>query len=198
MTQEQIAAFYIFSLVAAITPGPSNVIIAATGSSVGMWRGLPCAIGCVCGMATLMFSAALGLGQLIAVYGGIVTMMNWGGAAFLLWLAWKIASADPDASGQAAKPVGFITGALFQWVNPKGWLVAVGAVSTFLQAGAPNQTLQAVQFGGLFFCAALPASLVWLGMGSMMQRLLKDRRAARIFNLAMGAALAGSVAMFLL
>ena len=198
MTLEQTAAFYIFSLVAAITPGPSNVIIAATGSSVGMWRGLPCALGCSCGMALLLFATALGLGQTVTYHAVLLKAMNWGGAAFLLWLAWKIASADPGSPAQAAKPVGFTAALLFQWINPKAWLVAVGAVGTYLQAGAPSQTLQALEFGSLFFCAALPAGLVWLGLGSMMQRLLTNPRAARIFSVAMGAALAGSVAMILI
>ena len=87
MTLEQTIAFLIFSLVAAITPGPSNVMITATGSAAGIARGLPCALGAAAGMASLLFTAALGLGQLFLGHPEILRAMNWCGAAFLLWLA---------------------------------------------------------------------------------------------------------------
>ena len=127
MTLEQTIPFLIFSLVAAITPGPSNVMITATGSAAGIVRGLPSVVGAAAGMASLLFTAALGLGQLILGYPEILRVMNWCGAFFLLWLAWKFANAGRASESGATKPVGFFGAAFFQWVNPKGWLVAVGA-----------------------------------------------------------------------
>jgi threonine/homoserine/homoserine lactone efflux protein len=90
--------------------------------------------------------------------------------------------------------VGLIGAAVFQWANPKGWLVAVSAAGTYLQA-TTNQLAQAVWFGSLFFVAALPCGLVWLGLGALMQEALRDERKARAFNIAMGLTLAASVAM---
>ena len=112
MTLDQTLPFLIFSLVAAITPGPSNVMITATGSAAGIVRGLPCVVGAAVGMAALLFTAALGLGQLILGHPEILRVMNWCGAAFLLWLAWKIANAGPASEAGAAQPVGFF-GAVF-------------------------------------------------------------------------------------
>ena len=198
MTLEQSLPFLIFSLVAAITPGPSNVMITATGSAAGIVRGLPCVVGAAAGMAALLFTAALGLGQLILGHPEILRVMNWCGAAFLLWLAWKIANAGRTGESGATQPVGFFGAAFFQWVNPKGWLVAVGAAGTYLQPEANSQLLQALVFAGLFFSVALPSGFAWLVLGASMQGLLHDERSARIFNGVMALALAASVLMIFL
>jgi threonine/homoserine/homoserine lactone efflux protein len=197
MTSEQSIAFFIFSLVAAITPGPSNVMITATGSAVGVVRGLACVLGASLGMGLLLFCASMGLGHLVLGQPMILKAMNWVGAAFLLWLAWRIVTAGPMSEARGATPVGFLGAALLQWVNPKGWLVAVGAASTFLQGTGGNPVLPAAAFGMLFFAAAFPSGLAWLVLGALLRPLLRDHRTARIFNTAMGAALAASVVMFL-
>ncbi|MGE5511296.1 MAG: LysE family translocator [Bacteroidota bacterium] len=197
MTFDQGIAFLIFSLVAAITPGPSNVMITATGSAVGLVRGLPCVLGASAGMGLLLFGTALGLGQLVLGHPTILKAMNWCGSAFLMWLAWKIATAHPASELGAANPVGFFKAASFQWVNPKGWLVAVGAAGTYLDATGENPVAQAAAFGALFMAAALPSGLVWLVLGALLHGALRDTRIARAFNIAMGAALAASVAMIM-
>ncbi len=200
MTLDQALAFLIFALVAAVSPGPSNVMIAAAGSAVGFWRGLPCAFGAAIGMGSLLFASALGLGQIITGQPMILMALNWCGAAFLLWLAWKIATAGKSANtdDNPAKRVGFLEAAMFQWINPKGWLVAVSAAGTFLHAAAPNPFAPAATFGILFFVAAFPSGLVWLALGASMQKLMRDDRKARILNITMGLALAASVTMILL
>ncbi len=104
MTLEQSLPFLIFSLVAAITPGPSNMMITATGSAAGIVRGLPCVVGSAAGMASLMFTAALGLGQIILGHPEILRVMNWCGAAFLLWLAWKIANCGARGERERQSP----------------------------------------------------------------------------------------------
>ena len=195
MTLEHTLPFLIFSLVAAITPGPSNVMISATGSAAGIVRGLPCIFGSAAGMASLMFTAALGLGQLILGHPDILRVMNWCGAAFLLWLAWKIATAGRAGEAGAANPVGFFGAAFFQWVNPKGWLVSIAAAGTYLQPDAGSQLLQAIVFAGLFFITALPSGFVWLVLGASLQGLLRDERSAKIFNTVMALARAASVVM---
>ena len=195
MTLDQALPFLIFSLVAAITPGPSNVMITATGSAAGIVRGLLCVVGAAAGMAALLFAAAMGLGQLILGQPEILRVMNWCGAAFLLWLAWKIATSGRASESAEAKPVGFFSAAFFQWVNPKGWLVAVGAAGTYLQPEANSQLLQALVFAALFFTVALPSGFLWLVLGASMQSWLRDERSARIFNGVMALALATSVVM---
>jgi threonine/homoserine/homoserine lactone efflux protein len=197
LSLEQSVAFLLFSLVAAITPGPSNIMLTATGAIVGVVRGLPCLLGVSLGMGALLFCIATGLGNLVLGRAGVLEALSWCGAAFLLWLAWKIATAPGGAAAPERKPVGFLAAALFQWVNPKAWLVSASAASVFLQADAEGALRQASVFAALFVAAALPSGLVWLAFGASMQRLLRSARATRIFNIVMAVGLAASVALIL-
>jgi threonine/homoserine/homoserine lactone efflux protein len=199
MTLEQGLAFFLFSVVAAITPGPSNVLLVATGAQAGFWRGLPCLFGVSAGMGSMMFLAAYGLGSIVLAHPQVLQVVRIAGAAFLLWLAWKIATApagDPAAVAPP-RPVGFLGAAALQWVNPKAWLVSAGAVATYLPGGADEAILQSAGFALVFVTAALPSGLLWLVFGTAAQRLLRSARRQRGFNIAMGLALAGSVAMIL-
>lgn len=208
MSQEHILAFFLFSLIAAITPGPSNVLLTATGAQAGFWRGLPALFGVSAGMGSMMFLAAYGLGQTLLAHPLLLQAARIAGAGFLLWLAWRIAMAGggtaamPDNASQTPpRPAGFLAAAMLQWVNPKAWMVSAGAVAAYLPAGEDASLLQAVLpaagFAAVFVAAALPSGLVWLLFGVGAQRLLYDRRRQRAFNLAMGAALAASVLMIL-
>jgi threonine/homoserine/homoserine lactone efflux protein len=197
MTLHQSLAFFVFSLVAAVTPGPSNVMLTATGAIAGIVGGLPCLIGVGAGMGLLIFSVALGLGQVVLGHPAILKALNWLGAAFLLWLAWQIANSGEASANSGKEPVGFVKAALFQWVNPKSWLVSASAAGTYLSADAASGLAQALAFAALFVTAALPSGFLWLAFGASMHRILRGPRAARIFNIVMGASLAGSVVMIL-
>lgn len=192
MSLEQALAFFVFSVVAAVTPGPSNVMLTATGAAVGVARGLPCLLGVGAGMGLLMFAVALGFDTVLAGDPAILHALKWIGAAFLLWLSWKIATAGaPDAAARR-EPVGFVGAALFQWINPKSWLVATSAVATYVQPPATAFAAAAV-----FVAAALPSGLIWLALGASIHRLLQSPRAVRIFNVALGLSLAASIALIL-
>jgi threonine/homoserine/homoserine lactone efflux protein len=197
VTPEQSIAFFAFSVVAAVTPGPSNIMLTATGAAVGVMRGIPCLIGVAVGMGLLIFCVAMGLGHLVLGHAAALHALNWLGAAFLLWLSWKIATSGHDAKSAERKPVGLAGAALFQWVNPKSWLVGASAAGTYLQADPDGALLQSLSFAALFVAAALPSGLAWLAFGASMNRFLRSARAARIFNIVMGAFLAASVALIL-
>jgi threonine/homoserine/homoserine lactone efflux protein len=197
MSPNQAEAFFLFALVTAVTPGPSNTLILATGSTVGAHRGLPCVLGAAVGMSALLFCSTLGLGQLIIAQPTLLKVLNGCGVAFLLWMAWRIANADGPADVSATKPAGFFEAAAFQWVNPKGWLVAVSAAATYLQATPDSALFQALTFAALFFAAAFPSGLVWLSLGAALQTLLRNNRARRAFNIAMGIVMAASIVMLL-
>jgi threonine/homoserine/homoserine lactone efflux protein len=198
LSPEQAVAFLIFSVVAAATPGPSNLLLTATGASVGVLRGLPALLGVSVGMGIMMFTVAFGLGSAVVANPTVLRAMNWIGTGFLLWLAWKIATAEGSDAAATAKPVGFTGAATFQWVNPKSWLVCASAAGTYLHAGSGAAMTQATALGGLFVLASLPCCFVWLAFGAGAQRLLRTPRTRRIFNVAMGMLLAGSVVMILI
>lgn len=198
MSTEQIAAFVLFAVVAAVTPGPSNVMLTAAGANGGVVRGLPCLVGVTAGMGLMMFVVPLGLGSLILRNPLVLKALNWAGAAFLLWLSWKIATSRRMDSLPESRPVGFIGAAVFQWVNPKSWLVTASAAGAFLHTGAGSPVLQSALLGGLFVLVALPSCFVWLAFGATAQRLLQTPRRLRAFNITMGILLALSIGLILL
>jgi len=181
-------AFLLFAVVAAVTPGPSNIMLTAAGAQAGVLRGLPCLFGVATGMGAMMFVVPLGLGSLVLERPLVLKALHWGGAAFLLWLSWKIATSG-------SRPVGYLGAAIFQWVNPKSWLVTASAAGTFLSAEAGSPIVQAASLAGLFVLAALPSCFLWLAFGAAVQHVLHSRRRLRIFNIAMGALLALSIAL---
>jgi threonine/homoserine/homoserine lactone efflux protein len=188
--------FLLFAVVAAVTPGPSNVMLVAAGAQVGIVRGLPCLLGVTSGMAVMMFLVPLGLGSLVLGHPIALTILHWGGAAFLLWLSWKIATSSSRLELRAERdPVGYLGAAAFQWINPKSWLVSASAAGTFLSAEGGTPVMQAAALGALFFIAALPSCFVWLAFGAAVQRLLGSERRLRIFNIAMGVLLALSIVL---
>src|SRR5262245_19180224 len=126
-------------------------MLTAAGAQAGVVRGLPCLLGVATGMGSMMFVVPLGLGHLVLAHSLVVTALHWGGAAFLLWLSWKIALArGPVDSALTDDPLGYVSATLFQWVNPKSWLVTTSAASTFLNADAGSPLAQAAWLGGLF------------------------------------------------
>ena len=195
MSTEQTAAFILFAVVAAVTPGPSNVMLTAAGANGGVVRGLPCLIGVTTGMGLMMFVVPLGLGSLILRNPLVLKALNWAGAAFLLWLSWKIATSTRMDSLPESRPVGFFGAAVFQWVNPKSWLVTASAAGAFLHTGAGSPVLQSAFLGGLFVLVALPSCFVWLAFGATAQRLLQTPRRLRAFNITMGILLALSIGL---
>ncbi len=194
---EQAFAFFIFAVVAAATPGPSNVMLTATGAIVGVRKGLACLLGVAVGMGSMMFVVSIGLGALILQNPNLLRALNFIGGALLLWLAWKIASAPVGDNAVKQKPVGFVGAAAFQWVNPKAWLACASAAGTFLQPQGGSALEQATLFAALFIAATLPSGFPWLAFGALLSRVLRNPTAARAFNIAMGITLALSVTMIL-
>ena len=195
MAPERAVAFLLFAVVAAGTPGPSNLLLTATGGNVGVRRGLPALLGVSMGMGVMMFAVAFGLGSVVLVYPVVLRALNWVGAAFLLWLAWKIARAGRSDATHGRNAVGFVGAAAFQWINPKSWLVCASAAGAYLDVGSGSALGQAVAFGILFILASLPCCFVWLAFGAAAQRCLRTERARRAFGIAMGVLLAASIVL---
>jgi threonine/homoserine/homoserine lactone efflux protein len=196
VSSAQAGAFLIFAFVAAVTPGPSNVLLASAGANGGVRRGMPALLGVTLGMGFMLFVVAFGLGSVLLDHSALLELLKWAGVAFLLWLAWKIATAGRFHAETGGRVVGFWGAAAFQWVNPKSWLVSASAAGTYLAAGNAGVLTQSLAFGALFVLAALPGCFVWLAFGAWLQRLLRSERAARTFNLGMAALLAGSILLF--
>jgi len=196
MTTTQVVSFLLFAVVAAGSPGPSNTMLTTVGAQAGILKGLSSLFGQVIGMGLIMFLVPFGLGTLVLQYPFLRWALKSGGATFLLWLSWKIATSSTRIDSQPDRnPVGFLGAALFQWVNPKAWLIVSAAAGTFLSSGAGSAVVQAASLAGLFVVAALPSCFPWLAFGAAVPRILHTRRRLRIFNFTMGVLLALSIVL---
>ena len=189
-------AFASFAFANSITPGPNNAMLLASGVNHGLRRTLPHIAGIVLGCVVMFVLIGLGLGQVFAAFPQLYAVLRYMGAAYLLWLAWKIACAGP-MTGQAAgrRPLTFWQAAAFQWVNPKAWIISVGAVSTYVPRDGlgRNMALLAV----LLVLVMAPSNAVWAGGGAMLRPLLFHPGRARVFNVTMALLLVLSLAPIL-
>ncbi len=193
-----------FSVAMAATPGPNNVMLAASGALWGLNRTWPHILGVAVGFPVMFVAIALGAEQVLRAWPEIHVWLTWIGAAYMLWLAWRIATAkpvrrapatteapasDPPTAGQArpGRPLNFVEAALFQWVNPKAWIAALAAVATYTTAEAV--VMQTLAIAVVFFVTCVPSCAMWTGIGAGAARVLRTERAIRAFNLAMAALL---------
>lgn len=186
-------ALLAFVVVTLFTPGPNNTMLMSSGLNFGFRRGLPHLWGVTFGFAFMVLAVGLGLGAVFQAYPALYMGLKYAGAAYLLYLAWQIATSGAPAENDttSGKTITFLQAAAFQWLNPKAWVMAVGAVSTYAAVAAfpANVVLIAVLFGGL----GILSSATWLGFGTGLKRLLTSPRAVRLVNAAMALLLVASL-----
>lgn len=184
MTPELLAALALFALASSVTPGPNNTMLLASGANFGMRRTLPHTAGVVLGFVFLMASTGLGLGALFAAFPILHTVLKVVGGIYLVYLALKIArSKGVGMDDMGSRPMTFLQAVAFQWVNPKAWAMALGAVTTYAPRNgyAANVLLITLVFG----LVNLPCVAAWAGAGVALRRLLDRPGVLRVFNVAM-------------
>jgi threonine/homoserine/homoserine lactone efflux protein len=193
MTTELLLAFIAFAFVTSVTPGPNNMMLLASGVNFGLRRSLPHMFGISLGFMLLVASVGLGLGQLFEQVPLLYNVLRYLGAAYLLYLAWKIAnSGAPDnQSSTAGKPFSFLQAAAFQWVNPKAWIMAIGAITTYTPQ--ENFVVNVLLIAALFALVNCPSVGLWTVAGSLLRNWLSNTRALRVFNIAMALLLVASL-----
>jgi threonine/homoserine/homoserine lactone efflux protein len=183
----------VFAVAMSFTPGPNVVMVTASAANHGFHRIIPHMLGITLGFALMVMIVGVGLGSLVLIDPRFHALLKWIGAAYLLYLAWRIAnSGASDKEAVVAKPIGFYEAALFQWVNPKGWVFAVGALATFTTAGG-NILIQTAIVTTVLASACLASVLVWAAFGVYIGRVLTTRRARLAFNWSMAALLVASL-----
>lgn len=194
MSYDLLMALVAFAFVSSITPGPNNMMLLASGVNFGFRRSVPHMLGIGIGFMVLLLAVGLGLGQVLERFPVIYTTLKYAGAAYMLWLAWKIAQSGPlsdDPSRNTGSPMSFIGAAAFQWVNPKAWVMAVTAMATYT---SPGQYLFTVVMVTLIFGAVnIPSVSTWTVFGVGLRRFLADPKLCRIFNITMALALVASL-----
>ena len=185
-------ALLVFVIVMTFTPGPNNAMLMTTGLNFGFRRGLPHMWGVVLGFTFMVFAVGIGLGAVFQAYPGIYSVFKYAGAAYLLYLAWQIANAGGvEESGESSRPISFLEAAGFQWLNPKGWAMAVGSTSAYAAvADFPANMLLIAFLCGAF---GVLSSVAWLWLGTGLKRVVSSPRGIRIVNVTMALLLVASL-----
>lgn len=191
MTLETAAALMLFAFASSITPGPNNIMLLASGANFGLRRTLPHMLGISGGHAFQVAVLGLGLMGLFASVPWLRPTLTWVSVIYLLWLAWKVATAAPPAEGGAVgKPLTAFQAAAFQWVNPKAWYMSIYAQTNF----APeSDAWGALAVAGLFALVNLPSVTVWAWGGTQVRRWLAAPGRLRAFNVTMAVLLVASL-----
>ena len=182
MTTTLLLALAAFALVSSITPGPNNLMLMTSGINFGFARTVPHMLGVAIGFTVMIVAVGAGVATVLSVVPGLLGVIKWLSVAYLLYLAWKIATAPakPLTGTSAARPMTFWQAAAFQWINPKAWTMALTAASAYLPAGdrATGLLVLALVFGSI----NLPSVGLWAVMGVSLRRFLADPGRLRAFN----------------
>jgi threonine/homoserine/homoserine lactone efflux protein len=177
-------ALVIFTFVMTFTPGPNTMMLLASGVNFGFRATLPHMTGITLGFGLMTLIVGMGLGEIFKLYPLIYTALGYAGAGYMLFLAWKIATTQSVGEGKAAsQPMTFLQAAAFQWVNPKAWVMAVTAITTY---SVPNAyTFSVLLLTGLFMAMAVPGCSAWILFGSGLRHWLDNPTRLRLFNVTM-------------
>ena len=183
MTQDLLIALMGFAFATSVTPGPNNMMLLASGANFGLRRTVPHMLGISLGHALMVFVVGLGLAGLFAAEPRLFLGLKVVSVAYMLWLAWKIATAAPPREGKAGgRPFTFVQAALFQWVNPKAWAMALTAVTVYAPGGGVVAT---ALVAAVFAAVNLPSVTVWAAAGQGVRRWLDTAGRLVAFNITM-------------
>ena len=177
-----LAGLAAFSFVSAVTPGPNNVLLWASGMRFGLRRTVPHIVGTAIGIGLLAMAVALGLGALITAVPALATVMRLAGSIYLVWLAWRILRAGDVGQADVDQPMSLPGAIAFQAVNPKAWVFALGAVATFQSAGELGLGA-ALIVAAVMIAAVIPATIIWAGAGDVIGGLIENDRERRIVSI---------------
>lgn len=189
--------FVTYTFVMSITPGPNNLMLTTSGARFGLRRTVPHLLGICCGCGVQLLAVCSGLGLIFDRWPGLQTALGWAGAAYLLYLGWHLLRARETRSRAAARPLSFMGATLFQFLNPKAWIMTITAASLFLPREL-GPVVRGSYMVGVMEGIGLPCMAVWALFGSSLRRFLEAPRGRWAFNTAMALALATTAVMMLL
>ncbi|MBN9024752.1 LysE family translocator [Kaistia sp. MMO-174] len=180
---EHLLAILGFAAVMAFTPGPNNTMLMVSGANWGVLPSVPHMLGITIGFPLMVFAVGMGLGGLFQTYPVLHEILKYVSFVYLLYLAWKLARAgrhNADGARQG-RPMSFLAAALFQWVNPKAWIMAVTAMALFVPAGSPMLS-GVLLLVAVFALMSLPSAAAWCLFGTAISGFLDSDRRIAVFN----------------
>ena len=193
MPYDVFAALVLFVFVTAFTPGPNNIMVTASGVNFGFMRTIPHMAGITAGFVVLVVAAAAGLGAVFAAAPGVQSVLKIAGAAYMLWLAWKVANSRPDSGAKVdlGRPMTFWQALAFQWVNPKAVVMALTVIAIYVR---PDYRVRdALIVLAVEVVATVGTVVTWTGFGVALRGLLGNPRHARTFSIVMALLLVVSI-----
>ncbi len=188
MSFEIVVALIGFSLVTSLTPGPNNIMLLSSGVNFGFKRTIPHMLGVITGFPILVFAVGFGLGAVLDTSPQFFVVLKYIGGAYLLFLAYKIATSGPlNAEQSVRRPMSYFAAALFQWVNPKAWVTAISAVAAYSDLGSYFQSVAIII--SVFIFVSIISVTTWTGFGTGVRALLSNPDTLRKFNYSMAALL---------
>lgn len=186
-------AFILFALSMCFTPGPNNVMLMTSGLNFGIRKSLPHLFGVFFGFPSMVIMVGLGLGVMFELYPVIHDVIKVLGITYLLYLAWRIANAKSNSlNNKAPQPFTFLQAALFQWVNPKAWVMASTSVAVYTSIDA-SMFYQVLLLAVAFVFIGFLSGSTWLFLGHGLKRMLKSDAHQALFNMAMAILLTVSI-----
>jgi threonine/homoserine/homoserine lactone efflux protein len=199
MPPQTFAAALLFSLAMAFTPGPNNIMLAASGARFGIRPSLPHMWGVSLGFPLMVLLVGLGLASILLAAPLLQLAMKIVSCVYLLWLAIQIARSRKMSDGRdSGRPMSFLQAAAFQWVNPKAWLIAVGAISAYTAGRGAQLYLQVAILASISLAVTIVSTATWMGFGAGIRRWLKHPKALQAFNITMALLLVASTVPILL
>ena len=193
--EQNLQALLLFLCSVAFTPGPNNLMIAASGTNYGYWRSFPHMMGVTFGFPIMLVTMALGLLQIFQNWPILHTTLRIMGAAYMIYLAYRIATSTSISKARnTGQPLNFVEAALFQWVNPKA---VINALSILVIFTTPNGNIiaETVYLAVITLLVSFASITTWCLFGTAIGQFLTSARALRIFNLTMAGALVASIAL---
>jgi threonine/homoserine/homoserine lactone efflux protein len=188
MTLKLILAFVSYAFVTSITPGPNNMMLLASGANYGVVRSIPHILGVNLGFGAMVLAVGLGAGSIFTAVPQLQTILRVAGIIYLLYLSWQIAQSAPmSRDGAVGRPMTFLSAAAFQWVNPKAWIMVMGAITTYVPSDGRWQSVALIAL--IFGLVNLPCIITWAGFGVWIRYFLTKPLYVRVFNYAMAAIL---------
>ncbi len=186
-------ALVVFAFVTSITPGPNNLMLLASGVNFGFRRTIPHMLGIGIGFLSLLLGVGYGLGAVLETAPALYVGLKFAGGAYMLYLAYKIATSTSvgRVDDESAQPMSFMQAWLFQWVNPKAWVMAVTAMASYTVHDA--YSFSVLLIGVVFAVINVPSVSSWAAFGSLLRQWLEDPVRLKWFNLTMAALLVVSL-----
>jgi threonine/homoserine/homoserine lactone efflux protein len=180
--------FITYAFVMSITPGPNNVMLTVSGANFGFRRTLPHLFGVVFGFVVQLLAVCLGLSALFSRWPALQTILSWAGAAYLVYLGWHLLRSSDSAAGGTSRPVRFWEAAMFQFLNPKAWVMSITSATLFLPQEL-GLLLRGAYMATVMEVVGVPCMTAWALFGSSLKHFLAAPPVRMVFNAAMAVTL---------